>query len=168
LSSWFQRSLVRTTLFTLEKERGRKWEPSLVVAIVKELFEQHEFQKGLGAVFDVIGEVNKHVNAVQPWTLAKGKPLENEDRLNTTVYLVLESTRIFALLLQSAMPEAMKSLLDRLGVPSEQRSFSFAEWGKSPFGAKAAQGVLFPRTEDPKPPQVSTAPAIPKPKKKKI
>jgi len=107
--------------------------------------KQFEFQKALTAIFTVVDDVNRFVNVVEPWKLAKGKPQENEERLATVVYIGLESCRVVGLLLQAVMPVAMGQLLDRLGVGHENRTLESARWGYSPFGQKIQQGVLFPR-----------------------
>jgi len=107
--------------------------------------KQLEFQKALTAVFAVVDEVNRFINLVEPWKLAKGKSLDNEARLAAVVYIGLESCRIVGLLLQPVMPVAMGQLLDRLGVAREARTLESARWGHSPFGQQIQQGILFPR-----------------------
>lgn len=112
---------------------------------VKGHMDQLEFQQGLGAVFEVVDEMNRLMNQVEPWKFAKGKPAENPERLEAIIYLGLETCRLAGLFLQPVMPVAMARLLDRLGVKEEDRGFKAAKWGNSPLGMGVQQAVLFPK-----------------------
>lgn len=94
---------------------------------------------------------------MEPWKIAKADSLPTDHRealLAETIYLLAESLRIMAILLQPFMPDKSKQMLDILGVSMEKRSFEYADVGMdSTYGeAKVAVGrtaldSLFPPLE---------------------
>ncbi|KAI8380373.1 tRNA synthetases class I (M)-domain-containing protein [Blakeslea trispora] len=107
-------------------------------------FEDREFNKAYGYIFDMLAKANKYFTENEPWTLAKSS--EHKERLDTILFYSLEACRVAGILLQPVMPTKMSSLLDRLGVADHQRRFEHATQLSSeakPLGN--LDGVLFPR-----------------------
>jgi len=114
---------------------------------VEEQYENGEIGKGIGYVMDALRETNAYFQLNQPWVLARSsstvgcyilfhsrssftKYKEMKKRLNTILYMTMESLRLSSLLLLPVIPKAASIALMRLGVPvSEQHTFSF---GRSP------------------------------------
>lgn len=76
---------------------------------------------------DVVSEVNRYFAIQEPWNLRPGKVNQNQEKLDTVLWLTLETLRVCGILLQPAMPTSMQRLLDYLGVPQTERDLSFAQ-----------------------------------------
>jgi methionyl-tRNA synthetase len=109
----------------------------------------------LGEVFAVVAETNRYFAAAEPWKLAKTNP----ERMRMVLYTTMETLRIFAILLQPAMPTAMSKLLDLLAVSPERRTFADIDQGGTAAGlvspkrlqpgALPAPAPIFPRYVEP-------------------
>jgi methionyl-tRNA synthetase len=81
----------------------------------------------VGAVFDAVSEANRYFANAEPWRLAKSDPA----RMGLVLFVTAETLRIAAILLQPVMPSSMSKLLDLLGVPGDERSFTALDAGKA-------------------------------------
>jgi methionyl-tRNA synthetase len=88
---------------------------------VRAEINQQSFHKALDAIWLVIADGNKYVDAQAPWTLRKTGDLA---RMNTVLYVVAELIRQLAILCQPFMPESCGRMLDQLAVPPAERDFS--------------------------------------------
>ena len=111
-----------------------------------ELGEQ-AFHRALTAIWEVIADANRYVDAQAPWALAKTDPA----RRDTVLWVLAETIRRVTLLVQPFMPESTAKILDQLAVPVEDRAFAaFDHELKSGKTLPKPQGV-FPRfVETPK------------------
>jgi methionyl-tRNA synthetase len=136
--------------------------------LVTEHFDRCDFAKGIERIFAIIHETNAYFTHNQPWRLAKiikeanltspsfqtttttmetpSKMEYHEDRLSTVMFTTLECIRIVSLLLQPIMPTSTSNILDRLAIPLEERSISYASVGMKPIGSELGNS-----TEDIKP-----------------
>ncbi|KAJ2782795.1 methionyl-tRNA synthetase [Coemansia javaensis] len=105
-------------------------------------FDQGEFGRGLGLVFDVLAAANRHVSENEPWVLAKSADPQSRARLQVVLFYSLESVRLAAIMLQPVMPDKAAQLLDHLGVGPAER-----QWSHARFGA----GWQAPRLTPPRP-----------------
>lgn len=71
----------------------------------------------------VLREANRHFEFTRPWELRKS--LQNEDirRLNILLYLIMETLRVCGIVLSPVVPDLSSKLLDKLNIPSVQRSW---------------------------------------------
>ncbi len=95
------------------------------------------FHRALETLWQVVGEGDRYVNEQAPWVLRKTDPA----RAGTVLYVLAETIRHLAILVQPVMPEAAAKLLDQLGVPADRRDF--AALG----GAPLAPGIALPKPE---------------------
>jgi methionyl-tRNA synthetase len=125
-----------------------------LLAIVRADMAQQGFHKALDAVFAVVAEANRYVDAQAPWTLRKTDPA----RMATVLYVLMEILRRVALLLQPYMPTTMAKLLDQLAVPADARDAT--AWDKVLIAGTAlpAPQGLFPRYVDPAAPAAGEGP----------
>lgn len=109
--------------------------------------ENFAFQNALVEVFHVISRANKYIDETAPWVLAKA--LEEQPRLATILYNLLECIRIVAVLLEPFMPNTSAKLLDQLGAGKEERGWeSVSSFGRLRAKVKVYAGeVLFPRID---------------------
>ena len=120
-----------------------------LLAETRREMEVQAFHKALDAVWAVIGDGNRYVDEQAPWGLKKTDPA----RMQTVLYVLAETVRCVAILLQPFMPDSMSAMLDQLGVPKDQRDFTALN---SEASLKAgtplpAPSGIFPRfVEEPK------------------
>jgi len=109
--------------------------------LTRETREHMEVQAchlALEAIWRVIGEANRYVDAQAPWVLRKSDP----ERMRTVLFTLAETIRHLAILTQPFCPEASRRILDQLAIPEDQRSFAwFGETGR------LAPGTPLPRPE---------------------
>lgn len=77
------------------------------------------FNKALDAIWRVVGDANRYVDEMAPWTLRK----TDQVRLGTVLYNLAEVIRQLAILTQPFMPDASNRILDQLVTPADQRGF---------------------------------------------
>jgi methionyl-tRNA synthetase len=105
------------------------------------------FHKALMVVWEVIGMVNKYIDSMSPWVLAKS----DRERLSTVIFHIMETLKIISALLWPFMPESAEKLQDQLGYSRKGRDLHLEDlqaWGKErPVKAIAKAPALFPRIE---------------------
>ena len=127
-----------------------------LMAAVEEMFTRYQlamdnfaFHKGLQAVWEVIGLLNRYIVTNAPWELAKDEA--NAARLNTVLYFLVEGLRAIALVLRPVMPVAADKMAVALGLEDALASATFesaGRWGVFEPGIKVDKGPpLFPRLE---------------------
>ncbi len=107
---------------------------------------QQAFHRALETVWAVVGDANRYVDEQAPWALRKTDPA----RMATVLYVLAETVRKLAILLQPVMPQAMALMLDQLAVPQEARSFD-ALTGEAlrPGSLLPKPAGVFPRFVEP-------------------
>ena len=116
----------------------------LLAAVRNELDEQ-AFHRALIAIWEVIADANRYVDAQAPWALAKTDPA----RRDTVLWVLAETIRRVTLLVQPFMPDSTGKILDQLAVAAGDRAFaSFDKELVSGTPLPAPQGV-FPRYVEP-------------------
>jgi methionyl-tRNA synthetase len=91
----------------------------------------------------VVGEGDRYIDEHKPWTLKKTDPT----RMATVLYVLAETVRHLAILVQPFTPQSMAKMLDQLAVPTDARTFAaLGEGGALKPGTPlpAPEGV-FPR-----------------------
>jgi len=78
------------------------------------------FHNALAAIWSVVGDANRYVDAQAPWELRKTDP----DRMATVLYVVAETVRRLAILVQPFVPASATAMLDLLEVDAEARTFA--------------------------------------------
>ena len=101
----------------------------------------------LAEIWAVVGEANRYFASEEPWKLRKSDPA----RMNTVLYVTIETLRRVGLMVQPFVPTAGAALLDLLAVPVDRRSFTFAGEEHRLQGGTAlpAPSPIFPRFERP-------------------
>jgi methionyl-tRNA synthetase len=90
------------------------------LSAAREEFGRQAFHRGLEAIWQVVGDANRYVDAQAPWELRKSDP----DRMATVLYVLAETIRRLAILVQPVMPESAARMLDQLSVAAETRDFA--------------------------------------------
>lgn len=87
---------------------------------LRELFGVQSFHRGLEAIWAVVGQANRYVDEQAPWGLKKTDP----ERMATVLYVLAETIRHLAILVQPVCPDTMARMLDQLAVPEDKRDFA--------------------------------------------
>ncbi len=89
--------------------------------IVDEKMEQLHVSEALESIFEVLRRSNKYIDETMPWILAKEE--EKKDRLETVLYLLLESIRVCASLLEPYIPTTSSEILKQLNQTDKTPQF---------------------------------------------
>ncbi|MCY4190746.1 MAG: methionine--tRNA ligase, partial [Rhodospirillaceae bacterium] len=97
----------------------------------------------LEAIWRVVADANRYVDAQAPWALRKRDPA----RMGTVLYVLADVIRQIAIFAQPVIPEAASALLDQLAVVDEEgaRSFSSLEDSLSSGAMLPMPSPIFPR-----------------------
>jgi methionyl-tRNA synthetase len=112
---------------------------------VRAHFDAQAMHLALEAIWLVLGAANRYFSAQQPWVLRKSDTAADQARFRTVLYTTLEVVRVAALLTQPVMPDAMATLLDLLGQPTDQRAFSAVGTRLEPGTPLPPPVGVFPR-----------------------
>jgi methionyl-tRNA synthetase len=117
-------------------------------------FMKHmEFHKALMEVWGVIGQINKYIDSMAPWELAKS----NQPRLNTVLFHIAEALRIISALVWPVMPGSAEKIQKALGLAKSGKALMLDDirrWGGEVPGTTIAEVPrLFPRIEKGKKPK---------------
>lgn len=126
----------------VDKELLDKTGQSLLVACRAEI-EKLQFSKVIDDIVQAANAANLYIDTQAPWTLKK----TDTARMQTVLYVLAESIRNIALMLQPFTPVAAGRLLDQLAVPAEQRDFAHvgAAHALQPATPLPAPEGVFPR-----------------------
>ena len=109
-----------------------------LLAKARPLMAEQAFHRALEAIWQVVGDGNRYVDEQAPWALKKTDPA----RMATVLYVLAETVRHLAILVQPIMPDSMVKMLDQLAVPAGARTF--ASLGE---GGALKAGVALPKPE---------------------
>ncbi len=118
-----------------------------LVGKAREVMAMQQLHQVLNATWAVVTEANRYFAGEAPWALAKTDP----QRQGTVLYVTAEVLRQIAILSLPFIPESAGKLLDLLGVPHDERLFSFLGGAhRIAGGAKLPPPVpVFPRYVEP-------------------
>jgi methionyl-tRNA synthetase len=126
-----------------------------MLAIYAQTMGNFEFHKGLQAVWEVIGRLNRYIVTNAPWELAADEA--KKARLDTVLYFLAESLRLLSLVLRPVMPDAAGKMAAALSLEDQLSKAVLAtdgQWGGMKPGTKVDKGPqLFPRLDKKKPAQ---------------
>ena len=120
---------------------------SRLVDAIPGRFDDWDLTGGLEAIWDVVRELNRHVERTKPWELAKDEGRAAD--LDTVLYDLADGLRVVAVCLSAYLPETVPKILRALG-----QSDSVAWENAQPGGLEPADAIepappLFPRVEPP-------------------
>ncbi len=111
------------------------------------LLDEMAFNKALIAIWELISAGNKYIDETAPWALAKDP--EQQPRLATVMYNLVDSLRVIALLVTPFMPQTAEKILTLLG-----RDISSLHTEEFDFSVRLTPGTridkatpMFPRIE---------------------
>ena len=111
---------------------------------VRKQFERQAFSAVLEEIWTVIREANRCVDVDAPWALRK----TDQKKMAAVLYVLAETIRHVAILLQPFMPDSCNKMLNQLAVPVDEREFEHlnsGEHARNEFSLKA--GTDLPKPE---------------------
>ena len=114
------------------------------------LMNKLDFNKTLIKIWELVGALNKYIDTTAPWNLYKD--VYKRERLNSVLYIVLDSMRAVALMIYPFMPESAIKINKQLSVKEDIYKGNIEELKKTMVlksGAKIS-GIqqLFPRIDE--------------------
>ena len=121
-----------------------------IIDTVRAEMEVQGLHRALEAIWVVIGDANRYVDAQAPWELKKS----DTERMNTVLYAAAEVIRHLGIMVQPFMPDSAANLLDQLAQPQEARDFTqLGEGGALQPGLSLPKPMaIFPRYVEDKSP----------------
>ncbi len=116
-------------------------------SMVEEQCDNLQIPTAIAEIFKFISRCNKYIDETAPWVLAKDEA--NRIRLATVLYNLLESIRIFAILLTPFMPHTSPRIFAQIGADESITTWDHAgTFGLLPATVKVQKGdTLFPRID---------------------
>ncbi len=100
------------------------------------------FHEALERIWEVVRESNRQIDADAPWALRKTDP----ERMKAVLYVLAETIRHVAIILQPFMPDACANILDQLGVDPNSRGFNCLNDGTQVFDDNSMKpGTALPK-----------------------
>jgi methionyl-tRNA synthetase len=117
-----------------------------IIAGVREQIDRQAFNRALDEIWTVVRAANRAIDGDAPWVLRKTDP----DRMNAVLYVLMETIRHVAIVLQPFMPDSCGRILDQLSVPPESRAFAHLLDGNALVAGTAVPKPepVFPRFVD--------------------
>ncbi len=143
------------------------WEFDLPDALLKAkdeisaAMEEFAFQRALTAIWEFIGALNRYVDAMKPWLLAKDRDPSARERLTGVLYMLGDSLRCLGILLDPFLPETAAQIRSAVGAPAPR--LQDLKYGKLTPGTRVSKvAALFPRVEEEKSAQATGSKTKPK------
>jgi methionyl-tRNA synthetase len=131
-----------------EEDKALKSDALALIDTYNKLMPELGFHKTLMAVWELVGKVNKYIDSMAPWVLAKS----DRERLGTVMVYLLESLKIVSVLVWPFMPETSEKIQGFLGLHKKGRDLKLEdlpEWGKEKTVMTISKiPHLFPRIEE--------------------
>jgi len=106
-------------------------------------YDNQQFHEALKDIWDVVSAANRYVDDMAPWALRK----TDLDRMGDVLWVLAETLRQVAILIQPVMPEASTAMLNQLVVADDARGFDQLGQGGYMQGGQAIDKPvpIFPR-----------------------
>lgn len=118
---------------------------------LKNKVEKHldsiEFSLALNEIWNVVSECNKYMNICTPWD--KKRYAENQVRLSTILYNVLETLRVISILVFPFMPRTALEIQSQIGADEKVCNWEkVGEWGSLDKKVRVNRAdAIFPRLD---------------------
>ena len=118
-----------------------------VIEDYKDMMKEFAFHKALITVWELIGRVNKYIDTMKPWEMAK----QRRERLGTVLNTITEVIKIISVLLWPIMPQTAEKIQDQLGLGIVGVKLDLAsskKWGRiKQVRPMSKAPPLFPRVK---------------------
>ena len=117
-----------------------------LTGIMRQALDVQAFNEALEKMWVVVRAANAYVDSQAPWTLRK----EDPNRMKTVLYVLAETIRRLAILVQPFVPDSAGRMLDQLAIADGERDFSRLtdDFGLKPGTPLPAPEGVFPRYQE--------------------
>ena len=112
---------------------------------IRQSYDAQAFNKVLDQVWQVVGDANRYVDEMAPWSLKKSDP----DRMATSLYVLADTIRVLGVLMQPIVPDSASKMLDQLALGDGERKFAALETRLVPGTELPKPSPVFPRYVEP-------------------
>ncbi len=146
ITQYFNGVLPKANEFVNEDKKLIDMCGSLLSDVRKDMEEQR-VDNALRKIMSVVDYANKYIDINMPWKLAKEE--NGQERLATVMYVLSESIRICAVVLQAFLVEIPQKIKNQFNFPESLFTFkSVASFSKKISGLKVTKGDnIFPRLD---------------------
>ncbi len=106
---------------TVEDRLLLKMAQTDMLETVRAELDQQRFHKALESIWQVVTAANGYIDAQAPWALKK----TDIARMNTVLYVLAETIRCLALIVQPFVPASSAKMLEQLAIGSDKRRLEF-------------------------------------------
>ena len=90
---------------------------------VKNEIDKQSFHEAIKLIWAFISDANKYVDEQAPWKLRK----TDERRMNDVLWILADTIRKIAIIVQPFMPDSSNKILDQLSIDISERDFSYLD-----------------------------------------
>ncbi len=147
----YYKGVVPEADFRIEKEfqLGLADDAARAVAGFESAMDGFEFHKAILSIWEFVSRMNKYIDVMAPWELAKKKT--SRKQLDAVIYNLLEGLRILSGLIYPVMPDTAKLMQKHLGLDPEAPFYAIEllkSWNLMKPGTQLLKAIsLFPRVE---------------------
>ncbi len=91
------------------------------LSYIRKMLDVHNLSKALGKIYELSNAANIYVNQHAPWKLKR----DDIKRMETVLYVLCETIRVIAIVLQPFIPESALKLLTMLGISAQKNGVEF-------------------------------------------
>ena len=112
---------------------------------VKNEIDKQSFHEAIKLIWVFISDANKYVDEQAPWKLRK----TDEKRMNDVLWILADTIRKIAIIVQPFMPDSSNKILDQLSIDISERDFSYLDCKHVIKTNKInSPSPIFPRIEE--------------------
>jgi methionyl-tRNA synthetase len=112
---------------------------------VKNEIDKQSFHEAIKLIWAFISDANKYVDEQAPWKLRK----TDERRMNDVLWILADTIRKIAIIVQPFMPDSSTKILDQLSIDISERNFSYLDSKHAIKTNKInSPSPIFPRIEE--------------------
>ena len=90
---------------------------------VKNEIDKQSFHEAIKLIWTFISDANKYVDEQAPWKLRK----TDERRMNDVLWILADTIRKIAIIVQPFMPDSSTKILDQLSIDISERDFNYLD-----------------------------------------
>lgn len=131
--------------FTAEDNALLKEARETLVANIRKEFDRFAFHRGLEHFAKTVNAANAYIDVQAPWGLKK----TDSARMKTVLYVLAETIRCLAIVIQCVTPDSAAKMLDQVSLPLDKRTYAHisSEHALIPGTSLPAPEGVFPRIQ---------------------
>lgn len=95
------------------------------IKLVEDYFDDYKIAQAIEQIWKIIARTNKYIDETAPWVLAKSE--EDKEKLESTMYHLVENLRKIAILIRPFMEETSDKIFEQLNIKDELKKWNTIE-----------------------------------------